>query len=74
MKTVLLFIGLSAPSVLTAQVNPPDSAANQSTPAPQTIPLYQGPVSLGRITPNNSGIKSELQKVHIAADSDASGR
>jgi hypothetical protein len=54
MKTVLLFIGLSASSVLTAQVNPPDSDANQSTPAPapQPDPPYQRPVSLGRIIPN----------------------
>jgi hypothetical protein len=38
MKTVFLFIGLSASSVATAQVNPPDSDANQSTPAPQPVP------------------------------------
>ena len=52
MKTVLLFVGLSASSVLTAQVNPPDSDANQSTPAPQPVPPYQRPVSLERIIPN----------------------
>ena len=52
MKTVLLFIGLSASSVLTAQVPPPDSDGNQSTPAPQPVPPYQRPVSLGRIIPN----------------------
>jgi membrane-associated phospholipid phosphatase len=51
MKTVFLFI-LSASSVLTAQVNPPDSDASQSTPAPQPVPPYQRPVSLGRIIPN----------------------
>jgi len=52
MKTFLLFIGLVAPSVLTAQVSPPDSDANQSAPAPQQVPPYQRPVSLGRIFPN----------------------
>jgi membrane-associated phospholipid phosphatase len=52
MKTVSLFIGLSASSVLTAQVNPLDSDANRSTPAPQPVPPYQRPVSLGRIIPN----------------------
>ncbi len=52
MKTVLLFIGLSASSVLTAQVTPPDSDGNQPTPAPQPVPPYQRPVSLGRIIPN----------------------
>jgi membrane-associated phospholipid phosphatase len=52
MRTVLLFIGLSVSSVLSAQVNPPDSDGNQSTPAPQPAPPYQRPVSLGRIIPN----------------------
>jgi membrane-associated phospholipid phosphatase len=52
MKTVLLFIGLSASSVLTAQVPPSDSDGNQSPPAPQPVPPYQRPVSLGRIIPN----------------------
>jgi hypothetical protein len=52
MKTVLLVVGLSASSVLTAQVNPLDSDANQSTPAPQAVAPYQRPVSLGRIIPN----------------------
>ena len=52
MKTVLLIVGLSASSVLTAQVNPPDSDAPLSTPAPQPVPPYQRPVSLGRIIPN----------------------
>jgi membrane-associated phospholipid phosphatase len=52
MKTVLLIVGLSASSVLTAQVNSPDSDANQSTPAPQPVPPCQRPVSLGRIIPN----------------------
>jgi len=52
MKTVLLFIGLSASSVLTAQVMPPDSDGNPPTPAPQPVPPYQRPVSLGRIIPN----------------------
>jgi membrane-associated phospholipid phosphatase len=52
MKTVLLFIGLSASSVLTAQVNPPDADANQSASAPQPVPPYQRPISLGRIIPN----------------------
>jgi membrane-associated phospholipid phosphatase len=52
MKNVLLFIGLSASSVLTAQVTTPDSARNQSTPAPQPAPPYQRSVSLGRIIPN----------------------
>jgi membrane-associated phospholipid phosphatase len=52
MKTVLLIVGLSASSVLTAQVNSPDSDANQSTPAPQAVPPCQRPVSLGRIIPN----------------------
>ncbi len=33
MKTVLLFTGLSTPPVPAAQVNPPDSEANQSRPA-----------------------------------------
>jgi hypothetical protein len=32
MKTVLLFIGLSASSVLTAHVPPLDADGNQSTP------------------------------------------
>jgi len=52
MKTVLLIVGPSASSVLTAQVNPPDSDATLSTPAPQPVPPYQRPVSLGRIIPN----------------------
>ncbi len=52
MKTVLLFIGLSASSVLTAQAPSPDSNGNQPTPAPQPVPPYQRPVSLGRIIPN----------------------
>jgi membrane-associated phospholipid phosphatase len=52
MKTFLLFIGISASSVLTAHVMPPDSDGNQSTPAPQPVPPYQRPVSLGRIIPN----------------------
>ncbi len=52
MKTIFLFIGLFASSVLTAQVNPPDSDANQSTPAPQPVPAYQRPISLERIIPN----------------------
>ena len=52
MKTVLLCIGISASSVLTAQVNPPDSTASQSAPRPQPLPPYQRPVSLGRIIPN----------------------
>jgi membrane-associated phospholipid phosphatase len=52
MKTVLLFIGLSASSVLTAQVMTPDSDGKQPTPAPQPVPPYQRPVSLGRIIPN----------------------
>ena len=52
MKTVLLFIGLSASSVLTAQAPPLDADGNQSTPAPQPVPPYQRPVSLGRIVPN----------------------
>lgn len=32
MKTALLFVGLSAPSVLTAQVNPPHSARDRGRP------------------------------------------
>ena len=60
MKTVLLFIGLSASSVLTAQVNPPDSDANQSTPAAQPVPPYQRPVSLGRIIPNIGADQSKI--------------
>jgi hypothetical protein len=51
MKTVLPFIRRSASSVLTAQVNTPDSDANQSTPAPQPVPPYHRPLSLGRIAP-----------------------
>jgi hypothetical protein len=52
MKAVLLFVGLSASSVLIAQVDPPEPDGNQSTPAPQPVPPYQRPVSLGRIIPN----------------------
>jgi hypothetical protein len=52
MKTILLIVGISSSFVLTAQVNPPDSDANQSTPAPQPVPPYQRPVSLGRTIPN----------------------
>jgi membrane-associated phospholipid phosphatase len=61
MKTVLLFIGLSASSVLTAQVPPPDSDGNQSTPAPQPVPPYQRPVSLGRIIPNIVDDQSKIR-------------
>jgi|GEM_PF-4028159 len=60
MKTVLLFVGLSASSVLTAQMNPPDSDANQSTPASQPVPPYQRPVSLGRIIPNIANDQSRI--------------
>ena len=52
MKTFLLFIGLSASSLLTAQVMPSDSDGNQTTPAPQPVPPYQQPVSLGRVIPH----------------------
>jgi hypothetical protein len=52
MKTVLLFVGVSALSVLTAQVNTPDSDANPSTPAPQPVPPYQRPASHGGAIPN----------------------
>ncbi len=52
MKTFLLCIGISASSVLSAQVTPSDSNASQSPPTPQPLPPYQRPVSLGRIIPN----------------------
>jgi hypothetical protein len=52
MKTVALFIGLSASFVPTALMPPLNSDGNQSTPAPQPVPPYQLPVSLGRIIPN----------------------
>jgi len=60
MKTVFLFIGLAASSLLTAQVNPPDSDASQSAPAPQPVPPYQRPVSLGRIIPNIADDQSKI--------------
>ncbi len=49
---LLLFTALNGSSGLIAQVSPPDSDATQSTAAPQPLPPYQRPVSLGRIVPN----------------------
>src|SRR5579864_5346601 len=60
MKTILLFIALSASSVTTAQVSPSGSDANQSTPAAQPVPPYQRPVSLGRLIPNIGADQSKI--------------
>ncbi len=60
MKTILLFLGLSASSVLTAQLDTPDSDPYQTTTAPQAAPPYQRPIALAQIAPNIADDQSKI--------------